>query len=136
AERAQVHRAGSRRFRRSPVRNDLSFASRPPVIAGALAIIALLIYAPYLSNVPGSMHPDELSLTRQAYSIAQTGRDLDGRLLPLYIHRDAELWFPALPVYAAAAAVTILPASAAGARWASVAFGVLGIVLVYILARR
>jgi 4-amino-4-deoxy-L-arabinose transferase-like glycosyltransferase len=109
---------------------------RPATTAGGLAVIAFLIYVPVLAGVPGSFHPDELSLARQAYSIAQTGRDLDGRLLPLYIHRDAELWFPPLPVYAVVAAAKILPASQAAVRWASVVFGVAGVVLIYFLAKR
>ncbi len=110
--------------------------SRPGITAGGLALVAFLVYAPYLASVPGSMHPDELALARQAYSIAQTGRDLDGRLLPLYIHREAELWFPPLPVYAAAAVIKILPSSPVAVRWASVVSGVAGVVLVYFLARR
>lgn len=104
--------------------------------AAGLAVVALLVYAPFLSSVPGSFHPDELALARQAYSIAQTGRDLDGRLLPVYVHREVELWFPPLPVYAAAAAITVLPPAAAAIRWASVAFGVAGIVLMYLFSRR
>jgi 4-amino-4-deoxy-L-arabinose transferase-like glycosyltransferase len=110
--------------------------NRPAITAGGLAVVAFLVYAPTLASVPGSLHPDELTLARQAYSIAQTGRDLDGRLLPLFIHRDNELWFPALPVYAAAAAITILPSSPVAVRWASVVFGVLGVVLIYGLGRR
>ena len=110
--------------------------TRPATTAAGLAVVTLLFYAPFLASVPGSFHPDELSLARQAYSIAQTGRDLDGRLLPVYVHREAELWFPPLPVYASAAAVTVLPTAPAAVRWASVAFGVAGIVLLYLLARR
>jgi 4-amino-4-deoxy-L-arabinose transferase-like glycosyltransferase len=113
-----------------------SVVARPAITAGALAVVALLVYAPNMTSVPGTWHPDELALARQAYSIAQTGRDLDGRLLPLFIHRDNELWFPALPVYAAAAAVTILPSSPVAVRSASVVFGVLGVVLIYALGRR
>jgi 4-amino-4-deoxy-L-arabinose transferase-like glycosyltransferase len=110
--------------------------SRPATTAAGLAVVALLFYSPYLASVPGSFHPDELSLARQAYSIAQTGRDLDGRLLPVFIHREAELWFPPVPVYAATAALTLLPTAQAAVRLASVAFGVAGVLLIYLVARR
>ncbi|MGH9385691.1 MAG: ArnT family glycosyltransferase [Vicinamibacterales bacterium] len=111
-------------------------AFRPGVTAGALTIIALLLYGLGLSRAPGPLHPDEVALARQAYSIAQTGRDLDGRLLPLFVHSEGEVWFPPVPAYAAAVAAALVPTSSVAVRWPSVLFGVLTMLLVYRIGLR
>ena len=114
----------------------MSVASRPAATAVVLALVALLFYGLGLARSPSALDSSEVTLARQAYSIAQTGRDLDGRLFPLYIHGEGEVWFPPLPVYAAAAAAAIIPTSSVAVRWPSVVFGVIAVLLVYRLGLR
>jgi 4-amino-4-deoxy-L-arabinose transferase-like glycosyltransferase len=109
----------------------LSAALKPAVAAGALALVALLFYGSRLSQSPPLLQPAEVALARQAYSIAQTGRDLDGRLVPLYVHSEDEIWFPTVPAYGAVIATTIAPTSPVAVRWPSVVIGVIAILLVY-----
>ena len=104
---------------------------RPAITAGVLLIVALVLYGSDLSPSPSPLRAEEVALARQAYSIAQTGHDLDGRTLPLYVHGEGDVWFPPLPAYAAVIAAALVPASAAAVRWPSVVAGVLTILLVY-----
>ena len=59
----------------------------------------LLIYARRLDVAPPALLPDEAVAIRQAESVAQTGRDLDGRRFPLFFHLHDNVWTQALPVY-------------------------------------
>lgn len=50
-----------------------------------LAVAALTIYATRLDVSPIYLTHDEVIYARNAYSIATSGRDLSGRLLPISI---------------------------------------------------
>ena len=41
-----------------------SVLARPALTTGALAVVALFVYTPNMSSVPGALHPDELALAR------------------------------------------------------------------------
>lgn len=56
--------------------------------------------------------------------------------MPLFLHADGELWLSAIPVYAAAALITIVPAGANQARWAAASFGAIDILLLYVVVVR
>jgi len=67
-------------------------------VLGVLCAV-LLIYARHLDSSPPALHQDEAAVVEQARSIAETGRDLEGRRLPLFFHLRDNVWVPPLPVY-------------------------------------
>lgn len=96
-----------------------------------------LLYATRLGEVPVYVMHDEAQGALQAHSIATTGRDLSGRLLPLYF---TESEFPpgrdpAL-IYVTALGLKLLPFSEAGVRTPTALIAVLNVVLTFLLARR
>jgi len=98
---------------------------------------ALLVLAAALVYGRGLVRADEEVIQVQARALVERGgRDRDGHVLPLFLHAEGELWLPAIPVYAAAALITIVPAVSNQARWAAASFGALDIVLLYVLAVR
>lgn len=97
---------------------------------------AVLLYGVALSWAPIHLHYDEVYFADQARAIAETGRDLRGRLFPLYFQMDNVIWFHPVGVYLPALAFTVLPVSIAALRLPSAAIGALDVLLVYFLARR
>ena len=102
-----------------------------------LAIAGALLYLTRLGEVPAYVMHDEAQGALQAHSIATTGRDLSGRLLPLYFTepefppgRD-----PAL-IYVTALALQVLPFNEAGVRAATASVAVLNVILTFVVARR
>ena len=103
----------------------------------SLVLAGWLLYVQRLGDVPIYMMHDEAQGALQAQSIAATGRDLSGRLLPLYFTepefppgRD-----PAL-IYVTAAGLQVLPFSEAGVRTPTALIAVLNVVLTFLVARR
>jgi 4-amino-4-deoxy-L-arabinose transferase-like glycosyltransferase len=110
---------------------------RAPVLSVAILIIAGgLLYATRLGTVPVYVMHDEAQGALQAHSIATTGRDLTGRLLPLYF---TEPEFPPgrdpVLIYFTAAALQLLPFNEAGVRTAGAMIAVINVVLTFFLAR-
>lgn len=102
-----------------------------------LAVAGLSLYVTRLGEVPAYLMHDETQGVLQAHSIATTGRDLSGRLLPLYFTepefppgRD-----PAL-IYVTAAALQVLPFDEAGVRTPTALIAVLNVLLTFAVARR
>jgi 4-amino-4-deoxy-L-arabinose transferase-like glycosyltransferase len=110
--------------------------SRRRAVLGGFAVGVLLTYAACLGSSPIYLHHDEVFFARQASSIADTGRDLNGRLLPLYFQISGRVWFHPVLVYAMAPFLKVLPLTEWSIRLPTVAVGVLNIVLVYFAARR
>jgi len=94
-----------------------------------LAVVAL--YATRLGVAPIYLIHDEINFSLQAASVAETGRDLNGRLLPVYF---SEPEFTAgrdpMMIYATAAALQVLPLSEASVRLPTALVGVLNVLLV------
>jgi 4-amino-4-deoxy-L-arabinose transferase-like glycosyltransferase len=96
----------------------------------------LLIYAHRLGVAPPALLPDEAAAIRQAESIAQTGRDLDGRRLPLFFHLHDNVWTQPLPVYFTALLRPVVGSSDAAFRVPSVIVAALDVALIYLVAAR
>ena len=113
---------------------------RAPVTILCVALLILggtWLYATRLGEVPAYVMHDEAQGALQAHSIATTGRDLAGRLLPLYFTepefppgRD-----PAL-IYVTALVLQVVPFSEAGVRTSAALIAVLDVVLMFLLAQR
>src|SRR5687768_7059243 len=103
------------------------------VLSIALLIVTgLLLYATRLDEVPPYVMHDEAQGALQAHAIATTGRDLSGRLLPLYF---TEPEFPPgrdpLLIYVTALGLKVLPFSEAAARTPTALIAVLNVVLTF-----
>ena len=111
---------------------------RVMVVAALLvALAAAAVYATRLSHAPIYLTHDEVNFSLQSVAIAQTGRDLDCRLLPVYF---AEPEFTAgrdpMMIYVTALGLTVLPLSDAAVRLPTALVGVLIVVLFLVLDAR
>ena len=90
---------------------------RALVFLATLALVSALLYATRLGFAPAYLMHDESQFALQAASIASSGRDLAGRLLPIFF---TEPEFPAgrdpASIYLTAAALVWLPVSEANVR--------------------
>ena len=107
------------------------------LLIATVTTAATLLYATRLGDVPPYLMHDESKFALQAISIATSGRDLTGRLLPIFF---TEPEFPAgrdpAVIYLTAAALAWLPISEATVRLPVALAGVVSIVLMFLLARR
>ena len=96
-----------------------------------LATAVAILYATRLGFAPIYLIHDEVTFSLQAASVAKSGRDLNGRLLPVYF---SEPEFTAgrdpMMIYATAAALQVLPLSESAVRTPTALVGVLNVVLV------
>ena len=106
------------------------------LVAAAIVLAGALLYATRLGYVPAYLIHDEAQGALQAHAIATTGRDLSGRLLPMYF---TEPEFPPgrdpIMVYVTALGLTVLPFTEAGARTPTALVAVLDLVLMFFAAR-
>lgn len=103
------------------------------------ALAVQVLYALGLGHTPPHLHRDEVDIALQAQSISTTGRDLDGRLLPLYFRMHnlgPNVWFHPLIVYVTAVFLWFLPFSEAALRFPTTVIATLNVVLMYFVARR
>jgi len=80
---------------------------------------------------------DEVNYALQALAIAESGRDTNGRLMPVYFSETGfEAGRDPVPIYAMAAALLVLPLSEGAVRLPIALIGVLNVLLMWALARR
>jgi 4-amino-4-deoxy-L-arabinose transferase-like glycosyltransferase len=95
------------------------------------------LYASRLGDVPAYLLSDEATGAVQAHAIATTGRDLSGRLLPLYFTQPE---FPPgrdpLVIYLTALVLKVAPFSEAGVRATVVLIAVVNVALMFLVAQR
>ncbi len=107
------------------------------LIAGALAIVTLVLYAWRLSASPIHLHYDEIFFGLQAHAIQSTGRDLNGRWWPVYFQLENTFnWYQPMAVYWSAAVLSVVPLSDAAIRLPTVLVAVANVVLMFFAARR
>ena len=102
----------------------------------ALGILSALLYFHGLGSSPPYLSIEEVSQARDAVAFAATGRDMDGRLLPLYFPEPGSpMGREPLFIYLSAALLQIVPFSEAAARAPSAAAGLLDVLLMFVVAR-
>ena len=113
---------------------------RGRVLVVAVVIVGVAtaaVYATRLSHAPIYLTHDEVNFSLQSIAVAQTGRDINGRLLPVYF---SEPEFTAgrdpMMIYATALALTVLPLSDAAVRLPTALVGVSIVVLLLVLHSR
>lgn len=102
-----------------------------PLILILLLAATLRLYN--LDKAPSALFGDEIDVGYQAYSILQTGRDIQGNFLPIYIRSIAEYRAPAF-IYSAVPFVGIFGLNEWGVRLPAVFWGVLSILGLFLLA--
>jgi 4-amino-4-deoxy-L-arabinose transferase-like glycosyltransferase len=109
------------------------------VVAACTALLCIL-YIVRLHDTPAAIGGDEAFFANHAYAIATTGRDLNGRVLPLVVQLDREtdpgLWYQAMLVYVDAAAFLVLPFTEWSARLPVALLAIVNIALIAVAARR
>jgi len=104
-----------------------------------LALAVLGLYTLRLEHTPPHLHRDEIMFAIQAQSIATTGRDLEGRRLPLYFEMRAmgeHVWFHPIAVYVTAMFLKVLPLDETVVRIPSAVIGVIDVLLMFFIASR
>ena len=105
----------------------------PVLLIGAATV---WIYFFRLGSAPMMIGGDEAYFASHAHAIATTGRDLDGRFLPLFFRIDIHTWYQPLLVYLMAAVFSIVQVSEAALRTPTALIGVIDVLLVYAVALR
>ncbi|HYB97272.1 MAG TPA: glycosyltransferase family 39 protein [Vicinamibacterales bacterium] len=118
------------------------------LIAAAIILVATtLLYTHRLGDTPAYLSLDEAHIANQAYSLATTGRTLNGERLPVFISLEDPLgehytlpWgatrYHPVGFYLVASALLVAPLSEWSVRSPFAIAAVLNIVLVYLLAHR
>lgn len=111
---------------------------RPLIVAAILiALGTAALYATRLSYAPIYLIHDEVNFSLQSIAVAKSGRDLNGRLLPVYF---SEPEFTAgrdpMMIYTTALGLTMMPLSEAAVRIPTALVGVSIVVLVLVLYAR
>ena len=103
-------------------------------------VIACLLYLWRLHDTPVAIGGDEAFFAIHGASVAQTGKDLNGRWLPLVIQLDPDtdpgLWYQAMLVYLEALAFLILPVTEWSARLPVALLAIVNVALVWAAAAR
>ncbi|HEX8028487.1 MAG TPA: glycosyltransferase family 39 protein [Vicinamibacterales bacterium] len=105
-----------------------------------LLIAAAVAYTWRLGDTPTYVSPDEAIIAVDAQSLATTGRDVQGALMPLYFFiqvpkSERTGWFTPVIFYLSAAVQLLLPFSEWSIRIPSVIVGMANLVLLFFLVR-
>ena len=112
-------------------------------LAGVL-LIASFLYLTALGKAPVYIGWDEARFAVQGYSIATTGRDLNGHRMPLFFHNtdplipnnSSEIWYQPLLIYLTAAVLRIVPFSEWSVRLPIAGLAIFNVFVMYAVARR
>lgn len=110
--------------------------SRHRLLPLALAAVTLILYAWRLDYSPIHLHYDEIFFGLQGHAIQSTGRDLNGRVLPVYFQLESTFnWYQPIAVYWTALVLFVAPLSDVSIRFATVLVAVANVVLMFHAAR-
>jgi len=105
------------------------------IILSLILVFSAFLRVYKLNLDPPELFGDELDVGYQAYSILRTGRDIQGYFLPIYIHSLAEFRAP-LFIYSATPFIKIFGLSEWGVRLTAAFWGILGVLMIYILTQK
>lgn len=112
---------------------------RISVRLGIFAALVLAFYCSGLSYSPAHLHHDEAIIALQAHSVATSGRDFEGRALPLYFFMPQlgdRAWYQPTIIYLGALILQVLPPSEAAFRVPTALVATLDALLMFFVARR
>jgi 4-amino-4-deoxy-L-arabinose transferase-like glycosyltransferase len=99
----------------------------------------LFFYSFGLADTPPHLHHDEVVIALQSHSIATTGRDMQGRWLPLYFempHVGENVWYQPTIEYVTALFLQVLPMSKGSLRLPTAMVATIDVILMFLVARR
>ncbi len=110
---------------------------KPKTVLLLIIILAAVLRFLYLGAVPLGITHDEMGYIYNAYSIAKTGRNVFGELLPVFtwMTRGGFPFMP-VPIYSLVPLFWILPLSPAVARFLPALLGVMDVTLLYFITLR
>lgn len=104
------------------------------VFVAILATCTVYFYG--LDKSPVHLNQDEMAFGLSAYSIAKTGRDVQGNLLPFYFWQLGMLWYTPFVIYITALFLKFIPLSEAAIRLPGAAIAVLSIFILSMAAKK
>ena len=99
----------------------------------------LILYSAGLAHTPPHLHHDEVVISLQSHSVATTGRDFEGRLLPLYFHTphvEQQAWYQPAIVYFTVPFLWVLPSAEWSFRFPTAVIATINVLLMFLVARR
>ena len=105
-----------------------------PALVVLVTILAFVLRFYGVTQNPPSLNWDEASISYNAYSILNTGRDEWGKLLPVHFKSYGEYKLPA-QVYASIPGIAIFGLNEFGVRITPVIYGTLTVLLLFLLAK-
>src|SRR5713226_6437051 len=109
--------------------------SKRAFIVFLLVVSTGLLYGHRLEYAPPHLEIDEVLIGLDAHSIASTGHDLRGELLPLYSQTAEHSWYQPFVIYLTALALKVVPLSEWAVRLPTVCVGIVDVALMYFVAR-
>jgi len=106
------------------------------ILIVAIGVASFSLFSYRLTFAPPDIQIDEVLISINANQIAETGRDFQGNLLPLYTQTAATSWYQPWVIYLTAAAVKLFPFSEWSIRLPAVMMGVLSVVLMFLVSAR
>src|SRR3990167_10476958 len=106
------------------------------VVLIVIIFVASVLRLYKLGSVPPSLYWDEASLGYNAYSILKTAHDEHGKFLPLTNFGAFGDYKPPGYIYAAVPSIAIFGLNEFAVRFPSAFFGVLTVILVYLISRK
>jgi 4-amino-4-deoxy-L-arabinose transferase-like glycosyltransferase len=103
------------------------------------AAAVLFFYSFGLSDTPPHLHHDEVVIALQSHSLATTGRDMQGRWLPLYLempHVGDHVWYQPTIEYVTALFLQVLPMDKWSLRLPTAVVATIDVLLMFFVARR
>jgi len=99
-----------------------------------ILIISTILYTYKLERSPVHFNQDELGFSMNAYSIAKTGFDENGRFMPFYFWHLGLMWSTPIIVYLTSLILLVAPISEFTVRLSSVIVGLINISLIFGIA--
>lgn len=99
-----------------------------------IVLFSFLIRIAYIDEVPVGLYTDEVISAYDAYSILLTGKDSHGEFLPLYFTTIGDYRDP-IHIYSMIPFIFLFGTTDLGARFASVFYGTLTVLVTYFLAK-
>jgi 4-amino-4-deoxy-L-arabinose transferase-like glycosyltransferase len=120
-----------------PRASDATPARSPLPQAALAAALTAILYIPGLAASPPHLLHDEIRTALQAKSLADTGRDLNGRRFPVYFPEPGySVGRDPVCIYATAAVLSVLPLSETAIRLPSAIAASVSVGLLFLVARR